>query len=168
MSVTIKEITTPLGHMTAGATDDGLCLLEFSDRQMLNTQKSTLEKRLKMSLVSGNHPHLAETEKQLREYFSGQRKTFDLPLIYPGTPFQQKAWDALLQIPYGTTRSYKQQADAVGDVKSVRAVARANGENRLAIIIPCHRIIGADGGAVGYGGGVERKRWLLKHEYAHC
>ena len=102
---------------------------------------------------------------QLDEYFNGERKSFEVPLVVPGTDFQQKVWNALVQIPYGVTRSYKQQADVVGDVKAVRAVARANGENRISIIIPCHRIIGSDGSIVGYGGGIHRKQWLLKHEF---
>jgi len=163
--ITINRIPTPLGPMMIGVTDGGLCLLEFTDRRMLETQIETLKKRFNANMVTGKHDTIDRVEKQLNEYFEGSRKDFDLPLAVPGTEFQQKAWDALNKIPYGRTRSYKQQADAVGNVKAVRAVARANGENRIAIIIPCHRVIGSDGSIVGYGGGIHRKQWLLKHEF---
>lgn len=163
--VTINRIETPLGPMMVGVTDEGLCLLEFTDRKMLETQLKTLKKRMNVALVSGQHPMIELVSSQLQAYFDGKRKVFDIPLIIPGTEFQQRVWEALQKIPYGVTRSYKQQADTVGDVKAVRAVARANGENRISIIIPCHRIIGSDGSIVGYGGGIHRKQWLLKHEF---
>jgi AraC family transcriptional regulator, regulatory protein of adaptative response / methylated-DNA-[protein]-cysteine methyltransferase len=163
--VTVNRIPSPLGPLMIGATSEGVCLLEFTDRKMLETQLSILEKRLKTKLITGKHPMIDLAELQLNEYFEGKRKDFDLPLVVPGTEFQQKAWNALMQIPYGITRSYKQQAYEVGNVKAVRAVARANGENRISIIIPCHRIIGSDGSIVGYGGGIHRKQWLLKHEF---
>lgn len=163
--ITINRISTPLGPMMIGVTDEGLCLLEFTDRKMLETQLSTLKKRTQSEMVTGRHPMIEKVSDQLNEYFDGKRQKFDVPLVVPGTEFQQKVWDALNQIPYGVTRSYKQQADVVGDVKAVRAVARANGENRISIIIPCHRIIGSDGSIVGYGGGIHRKQWLLKHEF---
>ncbi|WP_420576152.1 bifunctional transcriptional activator/DNA repair enzyme AdaA [Ekhidna sp.] len=163
--VTINRIPTPLGPMMVGVTDEGLCLLEFTNRKMLETQIDVLKKRMRCELVTGKHPMIDKVTNQLNEYFSGSRKDFDIPLVVSGTEFQQRVWSALLKIPYSITRSYKQQADIVGDVKAVRAVARANGENRIAIIIPCHRIIGSDGSIVGYGGGVHRKQWLLKHEF---
>ncbi len=166
--ITINRIPTPLGPMMIGVTDDGLCMLEFTDRKMLETQIEILKKRLKSEMVTGKHPMIDLVSTQLKEYFDGDRKTFDIPLVVPGTEFQQKVWHALNQIPYGITRSYKQQADVVGDVKAVRAVARANGENRISIIIPCHRIIGSDGSIVGYGGGIQRKQWLLKHEFENA
>lgn len=163
--ITINRISTPLGPMMIGVTDQGLCLLEFTDRKMIETQIDVLKRRMKSEMITGKHPMIDEVAKQLNEYFEGKRKNFDIPMVVPGTEFQQKVWDALVEIPYGITRSYKQQADVVGDVKAVRAVARANGENRISIIIPCHRIIGSDGSIVGYGGGVHRKQWLLKHEF---
>jgi AraC family transcriptional regulator of adaptative response/methylated-DNA-[protein]-cysteine methyltransferase len=104
---------------------------------------------------------------QLEEYFSGDRKEFDLPLVLPGTPFQQKVWAGLQAIPYGSTRSYKGQAEVIGHPNAVRAVAKANGDNRVAILIPCHRVTGANGELVGYGGGVWRKQYLLKLESGH-
>ena len=163
--ITINRISTPLGPMMIGVTDEGLCLLEFTDRKMLETQIEVLKKRFKSELITGQHQMIDLVSNQVKEYFEGTRKSFDIPLVVPGTEFQQKVWNALNQIPYGVTRSYKQQADVVGDVKAVRAVARANGENRISIVIPCHRIIGSDGSIVGYGGGIHRKQWLLKHEF---
>jgi AraC family transcriptional regulator, regulatory protein of adaptative response / methylated-DNA-[protein]-cysteine methyltransferase len=160
-------IGTPLGDMVACATDDGICLLEFHDRRMLPTQMKRIKALFKSEVVEDEHPHFGLLRTQLAEYFQGSRKIFELPLVVPGSPFQQKAWSALQQIKYGDRRSYKQQAHVVGDLNAVRAVARANGENRLAIIIPCHRVIGADGSLVGYGGKVWRKRWLLQHEFEH-
>ena len=163
--ITINRIPTPPGPMMIGVTDEGLCLLEFTDRKMIETQIDVLKRRMKSEMVTGKHQLIDIVISQLNEYFDGKRKVFDIPLVVPGTAFQQKVWDALSKIPYGVTRSYKQQAGVVGDVKAVRAVARANGENRLSIIIPCHRIIGSEGSIVGYGGGVHRKQWLLKHEF---
>lgn len=166
--ITINRLPTPLGPMLIGVTDEGLCLLEFTDRRMIETQIETLKKRLEVEMVTGKHPMIDLVESQLNDYFEGKRKDFELPLVTPGTEFQNKVWEELTTIPYGRTRSYKQQADAIGDVKAVRAVARANGENRIAIIIPCHRVIGSDGSIVGYGGGVHRKQWLLKHEFENA
>ncbi len=165
--ITINRIATPLGPMMIGVTNEGLCLLEFTDRKMLETQIEILKKRLGSEMITGTHPMIDRVKAQLDEYFEGTRKVFDVPLVVPGTDFQAKAWKALLEIPYGVTRSYKQQSAVVGDVKAVRAVARANGDNRISIIIPCHRIIGSDGSVVGYGGGVHRIQWLLKHEFEH-
>ena len=163
--ITINRITTSLGPMMIGVTDAGLCLLEFTDRRMIETQIKILKKRLKSEMITGQHPMIDLVKIQLDEYFDGKRKDFELPLVTSGTDFQNKVWKELTTIPYGHTRSYKQQADAIGDVKAVRAVARANGENRLSIVIPCHRVIGSDGSIVGYGGGIPRKQWLLKHEF---
>jgi AraC family transcriptional regulator, regulatory protein of adaptative response / methylated-DNA-[protein]-cysteine methyltransferase len=158
------RVLTPLGPMLAGTTDDGICLLEFVDRRMLETQLNRLSKLLNARLVPGSHTHFDSLREQLTEYFSGKRKEFDIPLVLPGTPFQKKVWAGLQAISYGTTRSYKEQADFIGSPKAVRAVARANGDNRIAILIPCHRVIGANGELVGYGGGLSRKQYLLKLE----
>lgn len=159
-----RRILTPLGPMLAAASDKGICLLEFTDRRMLETQLKRIRKRMTAEILPGNNPHLNELEKQLNEYFAGKRKQFSLSLVLSGTPFQEKVWSALLDIPYGETRSYKQQAQAIGQPKALRAVARANGDNRIAIIIPCHRVIGSDGQLVGYGGGLSRKQYLLTLE----
>jgi AraC family transcriptional regulator of adaptative response/methylated-DNA-[protein]-cysteine methyltransferase len=159
-----RRILTPLGPMLAAASDEGICLLEFTDRRMLETQLNRIRKRITTDILPGNNSHLDVLEKQLNEYFAGKRKLFSLPLVLSGTPFQEKVWSALLDIPYGETRSYKQQAQAIGQPEAVRAVARANGDNRIAIIIPCHRVIGSDGQLVGYGGGLFRKQYLLSLE----
>jgi AraC family transcriptional regulator of adaptative response/methylated-DNA-[protein]-cysteine methyltransferase len=131
---------------------------------MLETQLKRLNRLLHAECVPGCSRHFDELNKQLAEYFSGKRKEFDVPLVLSGTPFQQKVWAGLQTIPYGCTRSYKEQADAIGHASAVRAVAKANGDNRIAIIIPCHRVIGTDGKLVGYGGGLWRKRYLLDLE----
>lgn len=165
--VVTTRILTPLGPMLAGATDDGICLLEFIDRRMLETQVQRLKKVLKAEFIPGTNPHFEILNQQLEEYFEGTRQKFNVPLVTAGTEFQEKVWQALQEIPYGTTRSYKEQAERVGNPKAVRAVARANGDNRIAIIIPCHRVIGSDGGLTGYGGGLWRKRYMLDLEKSH-
>lgn len=110
------------------------------------------------------HPILLETQKQLNEYFAGQRQKFDVPLYFEGTEFQQKVWQALLTIPFGETRSYKQIAEQISNVKAVRAVGAANGKNPISIIAPCHRVVGANGKLVGFAGGLANKDILLKIE----
>lgn len=162
--IAATRILTPLGPMLAGATDEGICLLEFLDRRMIETQIARLRKLLKAEMVPGSNPHFQALDRQIEEYFAGRRKRFDLPVILKGTPFQEEVWRGLIEIPYGTTRSYQEQAELLGRPHAVRAVARANGENRIAIIIPCHRVVGKDGKLRGYGGGLWRKRYLLDHE----
>lgn len=162
--ITVTRILTPLGPMLAGAIEEGICLLEFVDRRMLETQIKRLKKYLNAEFVPGQNKHFDELDKQLKEYFDGKRKDFDLPLILDGTDFQQKVWKELQRIPYGKTRSYQEQAVALGNPKATRAVAKANGDNRIAIIIPCHRVIGKNGQLVGYGGGMWRKQFLLNLE----
>lgn len=110
------------------------------------------------------NPHTRRSQQQLAEYFAGQRQSFDLPLAPQGTPFQQRVWQALLSIPFGRTASYAEIATSLDDPKAVRAVGAANGRNPLAIVVPCHRVIGSDGSLTGYAGGLDRKRWLLAFE----
>lgn len=165
-AVHLTRVPTPLGPMIAGATDAGVCLLEFTDRRMLETQLRRLVERLNCVFVPGANEFGERLEAELRDYFAGTLRRFETPLVTPGTPFQQRVWSALREIPYGETRSYGDQARMIGEPKAVRAVARANGDNRIAIVIPCHRVIGADGKLTGYGGGLWRKRWLLRHEGA--
>ncbi len=160
-------IETELGPMIAGAVDEGICLFEFHDRIIMNSELDDLKKYLEQETEEGENEHITALRKQIKEYFDGSRQAFDLQLITPGTEFQQKVWKELLTIPYGTTRSYLQQAQALGNTASIRAVAGANGKNRIAIIIPCHRVIGSDGSLTGYGGGLKRKKWLLNHEKLH-
>ena len=157
-------IESPLGPLIAGADDRGICLLEFSDRRMLEAQLAAVARRLRRSLVPGAHPLLDRLRTQLGEYFAGSRTAFDLPLNAPGTPFQERVWSALLAIPFGELRSYEQIAVAIGAPTAVRAVGRANGMNRIAIVIPCHRVVGKDGTPTGYGGGIWRKQRLLDLE----
>lgn len=160
----IYQLLTPLGPMMAASVEKGICLLEFIDRKMLEPELKDLSKRLNAPLVTSPGPHLKDLKLQLEQYFNGDRKKFELPLFTPGSDFQNKVWKGLREIPYGTTRSYKEQAKALGRPEAVRAVANANGANRIAIIIPCHRVIGADGKLVGYGGGLWRKKRLLELE----
>jgi AraC family transcriptional regulator of adaptative response/methylated-DNA-[protein]-cysteine methyltransferase len=162
--VSVSRIASPLGPLLAGATTDGVCLLEFSDRRMLETQLARLKRLLRAEVLPGTNPHIVHLEARLAEYFAGTRQAFDLPLVLRGTPFQEAAWEALLTIPYGETRSYRDQAEAIGRPSAVRAVGRANGANRIAIVVPCHRVVGADGKLTGYGGGLWRKRYLLDLE----
>ena len=160
----LHRFTTTLGPMFACATSQGLCLLEFTDRRILETEFNDLSKRLNAKIIVGKNEHLINVEKQIQEYFEGKRTEFNVPLDTPGTEFQQKVWHHLKEIPFGSTRSYKQQASAIGQPNAIRAVASANGHNRISIIIPCHRVIGSDGKLTGYGGGLPRKQWLLEHE----
>jgi len=163
-SVSLAWIESPLGPLIAGADDHGISLLEFSDRRMLEAQLKTLARRLKRTLVPGEHRYLAQLRAELSEYFAGTRKAFTVPLNAPGTPFQERVWNALLTIPFGELRSYEQIAVSIGHPKAVRAVGRANGMNRIAIVIPCHRVVGKDGTPTGYGGGIWRKTRLLALE----
>jgi len=162
--IDLTRFETPLGTMFAGATEQGICLLEFTDRRMLETEFKQLTKLLNATIVLGENPHFIALHEQLNQYFDGKRNEFTIPLVTPGSAFQQAVWKELQNIPYGSTRSYKQQAFALKNIDAVRAVANANGMNRIAIIIPCHRVIGTDGSLTGYGGGLWRKKWLLDLE----
>ena len=162
--INIVRFTTPLGPMFACATVEGLCLLEFTNRKMLETEFRDLTKRLNAVILPGPNAFLDQVQLQMKEYFDGCRKEFSIPLHTPGTDFQNAVWKKLNEILYGETRSYKKQAEHLGKPDAVRAVASANGMNRIAIIIPCHRVIGKDGNLTGYAGGLARKKWLLDHE----
>ena len=162
--VIVNRIPTPLGPMVAGAVDDALCLLEFADRRMLETQLLRLQKHLDCVFVPGRSEVFDRLAEELESYFSGEAVEFTVPLVTPGTSFQQEVWKRLRAIPAGTTKSYGEIATEIDRPTAVRAVARANGDNRIAILIPCHRVIGADGKLTGYGGGLWRKRRLLEVE----
>ncbi len=162
--VMISRVPTPLGVMLAGATEEGLCLLEFADRRMLDTQLRRLERHLGAVFLPGQNCVTRDVSKQLAEYFEGERKSFSVPLLTPGTRFQREVWGRLEKIPYGETTTYGALARALGRPKAVRAVAGANGDNRIAVLIPCHRVVGADGALTGYGGGLWRKQRLLELE----
>ena len=150
--------------MIVGATDKGICLLEFFDRPMLETQLKRLTKWHNAQFITGENPFFNQLNQEIREYFKGELNDFKVPLDVLGTEFQQQVWNALKTIPYSETRSYQQQAISIGNPKAVRAVASANGDNRIAIIIPCHRVIGKNGQLTGYGGGLWRKQRLLEIE----
>jgi AraC family transcriptional regulator, regulatory protein of adaptative response / methylated-DNA-[protein]-cysteine methyltransferase len=166
--LTATWIESPLGPMLAIAGDEGLELLEFVDRRALETELRALRSKLSSAIVPGEHPILARTATQLREYFAGTRRDFDLPLKQRGSAFQMAAWQALCEIPYGETRSYTDMARRVGSPGAVRAIGRVNGQNQIAIVVPCHRVIRADGTLCGYGGGKWRKQWLLEHEQSRA
>ena len=164
--IDLKRIETPIGTMYAAAVEEGICMLEFTDRKMLETEFKDLAKSLNATIVQGENLHFITLEKELTEYFEGNRKTFTVPLSPVGTEFQKLVWKILLKIPYGETWNYKKQAEVLGDVKKVRAVANANGMNKISILIPCHRVIGSNGTLTGYGGGIWRKQKLLELENA--
>ena len=166
--IVIGWVESPLGPLLAGASRSGICLLEFTDRRMIEAQCRTLRRRFELPIVPGRHELLDRLRDELAEYFAGTRQDFDLPLASPGTEFQQRVWSALRTIPYGRTWSYKQLADAVGSAGASRAVGTANGMNRIAVLIPCHRVVNADDQLRGYGGGLHRKQFLLDLERARA
>src|SRR5712671_6974783 len=157
-------LESPLGPLLAGANDEGICLLEYTDRRMLEKNLATMCERFACAVVPGEHKWLTALRRELAGYFEGERREFSLPLVPRGTPFQEKVWRELRLIPYGETISYDELAGRIGQPTAQRAVARANGMNRICILIPCHRVIGKDGSLTGYGGGLWRKRLLLAVE----
>lgn len=144
---------TQVGELLLISRDEALCYVS-----------PLKEKHPPLPQQKGDSPLLDEAIKQLSSFFAGELTRFDLPLTYEGTDFQKQVWEALLEIPYGETRSYKQIAERINNPKAVRAVGLANNRNPISFIIPCHRVIGADGSLVGYGGGLELKKWLLAME----
>jgi AraC family transcriptional regulator of adaptative response/methylated-DNA-[protein]-cysteine methyltransferase len=162
--VKVTRIATPLGPMLAGSSGDELVLLEFADRRQLASQVERIGRRLGAVYVPDRSAVLDRAESELNEYFEGKRRDFALPLLPLGSDFERTVWEALREIPYGETRSYGDVARRVGRPAAVRAVGRANGLNAIAIVVPCHRVVGADGRLVGYGGGLWRKERLLEGE----
>ena len=166
-----KWLTTPLGPMIAIASEEGIVLLDFVDRKGLDGAVQRLRKRFATAagpaaIIPGEHRHLNLAAQELKEYFDGVRRDFSVPVFVRGTAFETRAWKYLRSVPSGQTRTYGEQAAAMGNPKAVRAVGRANGMNYVSIVIPCHRVIAADGKLAGYGGGLARKQWLLDHERA--
>ena len=159
-----RRIETPLGSMLALADDAGLRLLEFVDRRGLEREIQLVRRRLQCVILPGDHPVLDRTARQLARYFAGESLGFDLPLAPVGSDFQRRVWAELRRIPPGVTRSYRDMAERVGVPKAARAIGRANGSNMIAVVIPCHRVINADGTLCGYAGGLWRKQRLLEHE----
>jgi len=162
--VSVRRVLSPLGPLVCAATESALVMLEFADRRMLEQQIDTLARRLGGVAVPRTNAILDRTEDELARYFDGELREFSVPLSVPGTRFQETVWQVLRTIPYGDTRSYQEQANLIGRPTATRAVARANGDNRIAIIIPCHRVVGSDGKLTGYGGGLWRKKFLLELE----
>jgi len=160
-SLQIAWIESPVGLLRAGASDTALQLLEFvvADSNPVPAQPGEVPAQ-----PGANTPLLDQTRRELAEYFAGTRRHFEVPLSFPGTPFQERVWTALCNIGYGERISYLEQSRRVGDEKAIRAVAQANGQNPIAIMVPCHRVINSDGKLGGYGGGLLRKQFLLDLE----
>jgi len=161
--VTVRTVETPIGRMVAGATSEAIVLFDFAERPMIGAQLAAVRRRIGPT-SEGSSLLLDRLEGQLRQYFDGRRREFHLPLDTPGSAFQERVWAELRGIPYGETISYRQLAERVGAGPAYRAVGRANGSNRVAVIVPCHRVIAAGGGLGGYGGGLPAKRRLLELE----
>jgi len=159
-----RWIDTPLGAMLAIADQAGLYLLEFVDRRALEKEVLQLRQRTKSYIVPGDNPILDQVGSELLGYFEGKKAALDLPLAMVGSDFEKAVWSLLRSIPPGETRSYSWMAAQLGKPQAIRAIGQANGRNHLALVVPCHRVIRADGSLCGYGGGLWRKRWLLEHE----
>ncbi len=160
----VKGLDTPLGLMLSVANERGVCMLEFVDRRSMEAQVATLKKHFPQPVVPGSNNLLDALAKELTSYFAGTLTEFTVPLIHPGTPFQLAVWNVLKTIPFGETTSYRAIAEKISRSGASQAVGRANGDNRLAILLPCHRVVRSDGHLCGYAGGLRRKQWLLDHE----
>lgn len=164
MSLVSHTYSTPIGAMRAVFSARGLCLLEFVGQKGVERELAQVEAARAADPKRPDDAWIERLGAQLQRYFSGQLRHFDIPLDLVGTPFQQSVWRALLQIPYGKTWSYAEEAAFIGRPTAVRAVAAANGDNKVSIVVPCHRVIGSNGKLTGYGGGLPRKEWLLELE----
>jgi AraC family transcriptional regulator of adaptative response/methylated-DNA-[protein]-cysteine methyltransferase len=162
--LTVAPVETPLGLMMLGAAGGKLCLAEFADPERLAAQLHTVCRRLDATLVPGREAPIEQAAEQIAEYFAGVRRRFDLPLRAAGTDLQRGVWQTLLQIPYGETWTYGRVATEIGRARAARPVGRAVGANPIAVVIPCHRVVGSSGALTGYGGGLWRKQRLLDLE----
>jgi len=162
--ISIQTYKSSIGELLLGSYEGKLCLADFKYRCMRTSIDNRIQKGLKAEYVEQSSEVIEETIKEMKEYFAGERKDFDIPLLMVGTDFQKSVWEGLIQVPYGTTASYLELSRNIGNEKAVRAVASANGANAIGIIIPCHRIIGANGDLVGYAGGLPVKKQLLELE----
>lgn len=160
----INRFATPLGPMFICSSETGICLLEFTDRRMLETEIHNLQQKFNAVILTGENKHIKIAKKQLSEYFLGKRQEFTVAIDPLGSDFEKEVWKRLINIPFGSTMSYKQLANDLGKNDNTKIIAKANGRNSIAIIVPCHRIITEDGKLKGYGGGLKRKEWLLMHE----
>jgi AraC family transcriptional regulator of adaptative response/methylated-DNA-[protein]-cysteine methyltransferase len=160
----VATIDSPLGALLIGARRAGVCLLEYTDHGRSDAQIAKIARYFQCAATTGDNSHLRQLRDELTGYFAGRLQTFSVPLIAPGTPFQERVWSALLTIPYGPTLSYEALAEQVGSRGAQRAVGTANGSNRIAIVIPCHRVVNKNGKLGGYGGSLWRKKALLQLE----
>lgn len=164
MDLLLYKYQSPIGEINLAANKKGLCMLEFDNKKRIEKHIKQIVHETNCNIKNSTNHIILKTINQLDDYFNGKRIHFDLPLCLIGTSFQKTVWKELLTIPYGSTRSYKDQAIAIGNLKAIRAVATANGQNKISIIIPCHRVIGSNGSLTGYGGEVWRKKFLLELE----
>ena len=162
--VNVQYYPSPCGELVLASVGDELCLCDWNSHPCAERNKRRLERLLGAQFRKESSPVLERTKKELDEYFAGLRTSFDIPLHPVGTPFQMSVWEALQEIPYGETRTYLEIARKVGNVRGVRAVARAIGANGISILIPCHRVIGSDRSLTGFAGGLAAKRTLLQLE----
>lgn len=163
-NLVFKEVKTPIGDMVFGSSDKGLCLLDFKYRKSFPRILKRIKEYFGDNITYGTSKYIELAEKELDQYFKGDLKVFTVPLDIRGSEFQLKVWDALLKIKYGKTNSYLEIAKKIGRPEAVRAIANANGQNGIAVIIPCHRVIGSDGSLTGYGGGIAIKKKLIRLE----
>ena len=163
-TITVQPYTSPCGRLLLGSFNDKLCLCDWQVEKHRERVNERLKRRLRADFKEGVSELTARAARQLDEYFTGKRRTFDIPLLFTGTDFQQKVWNELLHIPFGTTVSYGEMARRIDMPKAVRAVANANGANSISIFAPCHRVIGSDHSLTGYGGGLDTKQKLLELE----
>lgn len=162
--IQISIIDSPIGQLVAGIYSERLCLLEFNEPGRLQSQQVSLQRFFGCPVEPGEQPLHQTLREELNQYFQGARQVFSLPLVFAGSEFQRKVWDALLTIPYGSRRTYKEVACQIGAPRAMRAVGSANGRNPIAVVVPCHRVVNKNSGLGGYGGGIWRKQWLLDLE----
>jgi len=162
--INVLRFSSPIGSVIACATEKGVCFLGFVGQKNIEKHFVEIQNRFNAVILPGKNPHLTKARIELNEYFDGNRQNFTVSLDISGTDFKIQAWTALLDIPYGKTISYKEQAVILNNSKAVRAIASANGANKISIIIPCHRVIGTNGSLTGYAGGLHKKKWLLDFE----
>lgn len=166
--IDIHPFPTPFGELVLGSFEERLCLCDWRYRRMREGVDQRLRKGLGSAFREGRSPVIETAMAQLKAYFAGERRTFDVPLRFVGSQFQQRVWEALQKVPYGSTSTYAELTARVASPAAIRAVASANGANALSILVPCHRIIGSSGELVGYAGGLPAKRKLLQLEGAHA
>ena len=166
LKIHIEIYPSPFGDLILGSYDQKLCLCDWRFRKMRDSIDERILSGLNAFFIKEGSELITETKTQLSEYFKGQRKHFDIPLLMVGSEFQKRVWNELLCLPFGITSTYAELSDKLGNPGAIRAVAAANGANAISIIVPCHRILGSDGSLTGYAGGLATKKKLLQHENA--